>query len=383
MVIRRTPLRGGAGATTSTAPRPLSTVRFLAACFLAAIVAAVTVGGPIPVAAAPARSGAVASFDDVANHDELTDDHAKVFRLYWAVFLRPPDPSGAVYWVSKRDECVGLDTIADFFARSDEFIGRYGEVDDRGFIELIYRNVLERTPDPGGMAYWHGLLAAGVLTRGGVVLNVSLSSEFAGRYPYPSDGVPPRSCQLPDGRPTGRSVDVLDRAPMATVAGLTIVAPAAIIERAGFHESSHPGALAMSAVEPTPLRLTTMDSRHRGTAATGAVDIVTEPGTVITSPVSGTVARAGNYTLYCRYRDGYVVINPVGRPDLEVKLLHIQNVAVTAGQRVRVGDRLASHATLFPFRSQIDALTAEPSWPHVHIEVVDPSIPRKPSSGSC
>ena len=92
--------------------------------------------------------------------------------------------------------------------------------------------------------------------------------------------------------------------------------------------------------------------------------------------------RAGGYTLYCRYRDGYVVIRPDGRPDLEVKILHIQDVEVHAGERVEAGQRIAASATTFPFRSQIDDLTPEPSWPHVHIEVVDPSVPRR-SSGSC
>ena len=110
--------------------------------------------------------------------------------------------------------------------------------------------------------------------------------------------------------------------------------------------------------------------------------MVVEPATPIVAPLAGTVARAGGYTLYCRYKDGYVVINPDGRPDLEVKLLHSQGVSVEAGERVEAGETVAAHATRFPFTSQVDALTGEPSWPHVHIEVVDPSVPRR-SSGSC
>ncbi len=339
-------------------------------------------------AAHPSATAAIeeAVFDRIANLDELTNDHARVFRLYWAFFGRSPDPSGAIYWISQRDSCAGLDTISDSFAASAEFVARYGPVEDTEFLNLVYHNVLGRPADAEGLAYWLELLARDELTRGGVVLNVSLSSEFTGHHPYPSDGVPARSCHLHDGSPTGRSVDVVDTIngeALATVAGLTIMAPSDVIERAGFHQSTHPGALAMESAQPLPVRLTTMGSRGRGTVATGAVDIVSEPGTPITAPISGTVARAGSYTLYCRYRDGFVVINPDGRPDLEVKLLHIQQVAVSAGDRVEAGDVVAAHATAFPFRSQIDDLTAEPSWPHVHIEVVDPSIPRKPSSGSC
>ncbi|MDH3683130.1 MAG: DUF4214 domain-containing protein [Acidimicrobiia bacterium] len=366
----------------------LSRITRLAAAIVA--LAAVATAATYPAGAAPPDPAAraptgidSASFDAIASHDELTADHANVFRLYWAFFGRSPDPGGALYWIDQRDACLGLDAIADVFADSAEFLGRYGRLTDQAFVELIYHNVLERPGDPGGLAYWTDLLTRDELSRGGVVLNVSLSAEFTGRYPYPSDGVPARSCQLPDGRSTGRSVDVVDGQPLATVAGLTIIAPAAAIERAGFHQSTHPGALGMSPMRPAPVRLTTMATRHRGTHERGAIDIVTEPRTAITAPVAGTVARAGSYTLYCRYRDGYVVINPDSRPGLEVKILHVQDVVVGAGQRVEAGQVIASHATKFPFRSQIDDLTAEPSWGHVHIEVVDPSIPRKRSSGSC
>jgi murein DD-endopeptidase MepM/ murein hydrolase activator NlpD len=356
---------------------------------LAVAVSAVVLGVTTPagqVAAAPAGHAAeppeAPGFEGIAGQHELTSDHAKVFRLYWAFFGRSPDPGGALYWIEQRDRCLGLDTIADFFAHSDEFLGRHDRLDDRAFVEVIYRNVLSRPGDPEGLAYWTGLLTGRTLTRGGVVLNVSLSAELTARYPYPSDSVPPRSCHLLDGRPAGRSVHVLEAQPLATVAGLTIMAPAAVIERAGFHESTHPGALAMSPAQPPTVRTTTMASRNRRTHERSALDVVTEPSTTITAPVTGTVARAGGYTLYCRYGDGYVVINPDGRPDLEVKILHLQHVTVRPGQRVQAGDPVASHATTFPFRSQVDGLTAEPSWPHVHIEVVDPSAGKVPS-GTC
>ncbi|MFV0260684.1 MAG: DUF4214 domain-containing protein [Acidimicrobiales bacterium] len=331
--------------------------------------------------ASPAE-GSTADFDTIARLDELTSDHATVFRLYWAFFRRQPDPVGAWYWIGRRDACLGLDRIADFFAAGDEFRARYGPVaDDEEFVDLLYGNILARAADPEGLAYWTGLLGRGELTRGAMVLYVSLSREFTVQHPYPSDGVPARSCHTPDGRATGRTVDIVDREPLVTVGGLTVATPAAVIERAGFHQSSHPGAQALTPVADPPIRLTTMASRNRGTDLRSAIDVVVEPATGITAPVTGTVARAGTYTLYCRYRDGYVVINPDGAPQLEVKLLHIQGVSVRAGQRVTAGDPVAAHATRFPFRSQVDALTAEPSWPHVHLEVVDPAVPRAPGGG--
>lgn len=341
---------------------------------------------PTPAQAQVADADPSGDFATIAALDELTSDHARLFRLYHAFFGREPDSAGAIYWIVQQEACLGLDEIAELFARGPEFTNRYGLLDDRGFIDRVYRNVLGRGAEPAGSDYWTGLLDRGVLTRGGVMLNVSLSSEFAGRHPYPSDEVPARSCQRPDGAPTGRAVDVVTEPAdqtLATVAGLTLSLPAAVIERAGFHQSTHPGALPMTAPDPTVIRTTVMASRNRGTHRRGAIDVAVEPATDILAPITGTVARAGSYTLYCRYRDGFVVINPDDRPDLEVKILHVQGVAVRAGERVVVGQRLAANATLFPFQSQIDELTGEPSWPHVHVEVVDPSIPRKPSSGSC
>lgn len=369
---------------------PVSTRRttvgtVLTAALLLMTTLIVGLGTPAPAHAAVAQAEA-ADFETVAALDELTEEHAHLFRLYWASFGRPPDAEGALYWIGQQDRCLGLDAIAALFADSREFGNRYGVLDDEGFVEQIYRNVLGRPADADGAAYWSDLLGRGVLNRGGVVLNVSLSSEFTRQHQYPSDGVPARSCQRADGVSTGRSVHVLAEPAertLATVAGLTLTMPAAIVERVGFHQSSHPGAIGMATPTPTSARTSVMDSRGRGTDRQGAADIAVEPTTDIVAPISGTVARAGNYTLYCRYRDGFVVINPDGRPDLEVKLLHIQGVVVRAGQRVEAGQVIAANATLFPFQSQIDRLTAEPSWPHVHIEVVDPSIPRNPSSGSC
>ncbi len=357
-----------------------------------ALVALLGVAQPEVAEAAPAAptapaavAGTSQTFEQIAANPELTDDHARVFRLYWAFFGRSPDPDGALYWIAQRDRCAALTTIADSFAAGPEFTARYGPLDTAAFVDQIYANVLGRTGDPDGTAYWRNELAAGRLSRGGVVLYVSLSGELTARHPYPSDGVHARSCLSPDGRATGRGVDVLTASPppaLVTVAGLTLAAPASIVERAGFHQSSHPGAQEMTATAPAPVRISTMESRERGTNGRSAVDVAVEPSTKITAPIAGTVIRAGPYTLYCKYSDSYVVIAPDARPELEVKILHLRDLTVKAGQRVKAGDKVAGRANKFPFTSQIDELTvATTAWPHVHLEVVDPSVPRPPGGG--
>lgn len=126
----------------------------------------------------------------------------------------------------------------------------------------------------------------------------------------------------------------------------------------------------------------TLESRERGTGSRTAADVVADPAMEIRAPVTGTVIRAGGYVLYCKHQDAFVVIEPDSRPGWEVKVLHINGNLVSAGDRVEAGVTvISSGPTPLPFDSQVDEFTAEPSWPHVHIEIVDPSIPDRPSPG--
>ena len=133
---------------------------------------------------------------------------------------------------------------------------------------------------------------------------------------------------------------------------------------------------------PTAAAPVTLESRDRGTSARTAADVVSDPDAAIRAPVTGRVLRAGSYVLYCDHTDDYAVIEPDERPGWEVKLLHIAGVLVRPGDRVVAGETVvAGGPTQLPFESQVDEITAAPAWPHVHIEVVDPSIPDRPSPG--
>ncbi|MFP5326550.1 MAG: hypothetical protein ACLGHT_03595 [Acidimicrobiia bacterium] len=171
-------------------------------------------------------------------------------------------------------------------------------------------------------------------------------------------------------------------APMALVGEVLLVHPATRVERVGFHQSNHEGAREMAPL-PTAVQSVTLESRQRLSGARSAADVVVDPAEAIRAPVSGVVKRAGTYVLYCRYSDDYVVIEPDGRPGWEVKMLHISGEQVSRGQRVEAGvTQVAARATQLPFESQVDELrTADPAWPHVHIEVVDPTIPNVASPG--
>jgi murein DD-endopeptidase MepM/ murein hydrolase activator NlpD len=181
-----------------------------------------------------------------------------------------------------------------------------------------------------------------------------------------------------------RAVSETTWRPFATAGPLTLTHPAAQVERVAFHQSNHDGARQLAAL-PTAVAATTLEDRERDTGAAGAADVVVAPDTEIRSPVTGRVKRAGRYVLYCKHSDDYVVIEPDDRPGWEVKILHIDGVRVRAGNRVVAGQTvLAPRATQLPFESQVDEVrTAEPAWPHVHIEVVDPAIPDRPTGPGC
>lgn len=332
------------------------------------------------VAAEPTK----ADFDHIAALDELTDDHARVLRLYWAYFDRQPDADGAMYWIDQFEQCRGLIGIATFFTESPEFVGTYGELSDAEFIQLVYGNVLNRPPDPQGIAYWTAQLGEGLISRTRMMVDFSFSPEFADAHPLPSDGVPGRVCAASVGAEMAspQPYEIQDWVPFATVGPVTLVHPSAAVGQIGFHQSGHDGAQQQNAVDDIGTPVRTMDSRGRGTASRSAADLAVHPLFEIRAPVTGTVLRAGSYVLYCDHRDDFAVIEPDDRPGWEVKVLHISGVQVAAGDRVEAGITvLAPGSTKFPFRSQIDKFTSEPSWAHAHIEVVDPSIPDRPSSG--
>lgn len=171
--------------------------------------------------------------------------------------------------------------------------------------------------------------------------------------------------------------------PYATAGPVTLHHPSDHVEAIGFHQSGHDGAQHQSAL-PTAARWFVQEDRGRDTDLQGAADIVVEPDREVRVPVSGTVLRAGTYTLYCDKVDQYAVIEPDARPGWEVKVFHIEGLALTKGQRVEAGvTRLAARARVLPFASTVNDDTAVPAWPHVHVEVVDPNVPDRPTGPGC
>lgn len=137
---------------------------------------------PEEIAAAEAAIAGGGSADDLVlaavGGERWTSRIEPVVRLYVAYFGRLPDPSGLRYWMGRRDAGLTVARISAVFADSSEFRSTYGSLTNRQFVELVYRNVLDREGDAGGIAFWTGRLDRRVTSRGHLMASFSESSEY-------------------------------------------------------------------------------------------------------------------------------------------------------------------------------------------------------------
>jgi hypothetical protein len=102
------------------------------------------------------------------------------YRLYKAAFDRTPDAKGLGSWIKYLDEGGGRDFVAQSFVNSFEFNTKYGPLDNTGFVQRLYNNVLGRNGEAQGVFGWVDGLAHG-LSRAQVLQGFSESSENIGK----------------------------------------------------------------------------------------------------------------------------------------------------------------------------------------------------------
>ena len=127
------------------------------------------------IAAGKSEAQLIAELEGSADQANIV---GPIFRLYQAYFLRQPDPVGLAYWIQTRRSGVSLARIAGAFEASDEFKNRYGAQSTAGFVDLLYQNILRRTPEASGRAYWNNVIRRRQATRGEVVIFFSEAPEF-------------------------------------------------------------------------------------------------------------------------------------------------------------------------------------------------------------
>ncbi len=145
-----------------------------------ALVATLTVTAPAATVSATTGDDCKISTPTSEFHSVvgLSPDHAQVWRLYQATFLRQPDAEGLAHWVEAAQNGMGIDEIASYFTDGTEFKNRYGNVSNAEFVRLVYGNVLCRNPDGSGENYWVNQLGSGSLNRSDMVVNFTELREY-------------------------------------------------------------------------------------------------------------------------------------------------------------------------------------------------------------
>jgi hypothetical protein len=75
------------------------------------------------------------------------------------------------------DKGASLTDLAIGFMAAPEFASKYGNLSDSQFIVQLYRNVLHRDPDSGGLDFWTQHLMRHDLSRAETVVQFSESFE--------------------------------------------------------------------------------------------------------------------------------------------------------------------------------------------------------------
>ena len=116
-------------------------------------------------------------FDDGRMVYDQGDAVAIAYRMYDSAFGRAPDSFGQNYWTTALQKDLSVADMASAFAGSQEFVATYGNLNNQGFIEQLYHNVLDRAGEATGVAYWTNLLNNNALNRGQVLAGFSELTE--------------------------------------------------------------------------------------------------------------------------------------------------------------------------------------------------------------
>ena len=118
-------------------------------------------------------------FDDTGVALDINGSAGQAYRLYQAALDRPAESAGLGYWIYQLDRGLSLDDmVQDIINTQPEFIQKYGSnPTDAQFVNLLYANVLHRSPDQAGYDFWLNALTTHNTTHVGIVKFFSESPE--------------------------------------------------------------------------------------------------------------------------------------------------------------------------------------------------------------
>ncbi len=105
----------------------------------------------------------------------------KIVGLYIAFFNRAGDEEGLNYWENQASilgEDRAISKLAEGFASHPKFTDLYSELNNREFVEAIYKNTLGKAGDSEGIDYWTTRLDSGMSRSDMVADFISISLDF-------------------------------------------------------------------------------------------------------------------------------------------------------------------------------------------------------------
>jgi len=117
---------------------------------------------------------------------KTTDDRiGSVWRLYVAAMGRRPDRATFDTLVRRHDRQVTLETMGAEFARTPEFIDRYGAMDNPTFVAAVFQNLLGRAPTSTEQSSWVSKLGTST-TRASFVVQMSRTASYKAKMLHES-----------------------------------------------------------------------------------------------------------------------------------------------------------------------------------------------------
>jgi hypothetical protein len=98
---------------------------------------------------------------------------------YQLYLKRSPDAAGLQFWISQMQNGLTDEHLEASFLGSAEYIANHGGT-GAGWVTGMYRDLLGRDPDSGGLAYWTGVLAGGA-NPANVAFGFAASGEREGQ----------------------------------------------------------------------------------------------------------------------------------------------------------------------------------------------------------
>ena len=98
--------------------------------------------------------------------------------IYQHSLNRTPDPGGLSHWVGVLQGGATIEQVIEGFIASPEFYQVQGGGTNAGFINVFYQDILGRQPDAAGYAYWLNGMNNGTVTPAGLAAGFLSSQEY-------------------------------------------------------------------------------------------------------------------------------------------------------------------------------------------------------------